>query len=81
MTVEELATMMSARMDRQDSRLEEIHTQTIATNGRVRVLELWQAEIKGAAKGGKLAWAIAGTLGGALLTFVTLLPKLKGLLP
>jgi len=81
MTVEELATMLSARMDRQDTRLEEIHTQTTLTNGRVRGLELWQAELKGTAKGGKLAWAIAGTLGGALIALVTLLPKLKELLP
>lgn len=81
MTVEELATMMSARMDRQDSRLEEIHTQTVTTNGRVRTLELWRAELGGAAKGGKLAWALLGTLAGTLVTLATLLPKIKDLLP
>lgn len=79
MTVEELATLMSARMDRHDSRLAEIHEQTSATNGRVRKLEMWQAELKGAAKGGRIAWAIAGTLAGALVTVVTIIPHLRNL--
>lgn len=80
MDLAEFAAYMRERLDSQDHRLEQIHEQTVKTNGRVTSLELWQATLRGAAKGGRAAWLVAAALGGALMAALTALPQLRELL-